>query len=97
MKFKGEGNTTVWDAQRDRALCQFEKGELETDDFRTCNILVKLGYECEGDFPEDPDKEIDEEFEALKARGQELKIKNWHTMKKENLIEAIVEAEKAVQ
>ena len=46
MKFYGNG--IVWDAERSKALCNFGKEkEFETEDKRTIDILVKLGYERE--------------------------------------------------
>jgi hypothetical protein len=99
MKFKGEGNTTVWDAQRDRELCRFEKGELETEDIYVIERLVDLGYEHDGVLPipgpETP--AIDEELVALRAKGKELKIKGAAQMGLEKLTQAIAEAEKGVE
>lgn len=94
MKFKGEGNTIVWDAQRERELCRFQSGQLETEDPRICEILVKLGYEHEGESPKQDDPianppEVDDELEALRLYAKELKVKNWHTMKREGLEKAI--------
>lgn len=50
MKFKSKDapNLMVWDAVSNRSLCQFEKGELETNDQRTIDILIGLGYENDG-------------------------------------------------
>lgn len=92
MKFKGPGNTVVWDKERERELCRFEKGQLETEDPRTCEILVKLGYEHDGELPK-PElvKEIDDELAALRAKGKEYGIKSAHSMKKETLQTAIDE------
>jgi len=46
VKFYGNG--IVWDAERSKALCNFGKEkEFETEDKRTIDILVKLGYERE--------------------------------------------------
>ena len=46
MKFFGNG--IVWDAEKERALCTFEKGEHETVDKRTADILIGLGFENDG-------------------------------------------------
>lgn len=101
MKFTGQGNQIVWDAQKGRELCRFTKGEFETEDPRTCKILIGLGYSYEGDAPlqawldespagppTDPPV-VDEELEKLRTQAKELKIRNWHTMKREGLEKAI--------
>lgn len=93
MKFKGLGNTIVWDRKQEKELCRFENGQFESEDPRTCEILANLGYEHTGDLPE-KEKVVDEALEALKVRAKELKINNWHTMKAETLTEKIIEAEK---
>ena len=57
MKFFGNG--VVWDAERSKALCRFDKsGELETDDKRICDKLVELGYKHDGEI-------IDVEYEKV--------------------------------
>lgn len=92
MKFKGTGSTIVWDPERGRELCRFNKGQFESEDPRICRLLVKLGYEYKGEFPEE-EKEIDEALIAMRARAKELKINNWHTMKAETLTEKIADEE----
>lgn len=42
MKFYGNG--TVWDAEKDRSLCRFNKGTLDTDDKYISDRLMDLGY-----------------------------------------------------
>jgi len=42
MKFYGNG--AVWDKERNRILCRFLSGSLETADTRTIAILQKMGY-----------------------------------------------------
>ena len=46
MKFYGVG--IVWNPQADKALCKFEKGELDTEDTEIISKLVNLGYAYEG-------------------------------------------------
>jgi hypothetical protein len=55
MKFQGCG--IVWDRERNKPLCRFVGGELETDDSRICTTLKALGYEGEGEQPEEPHSE----------------------------------------
>ena len=43
MKFQGNG--IVWDAERERTLCEFKGGKFETDDLITATILKDRGYE----------------------------------------------------
>jgi hypothetical protein len=93
MIFKGEGSVVVWDRERERELCRFDKGIFESNDPRTCAILVSLGYEGEGELP----VVEDDELIALRARAKELQVRNWHTMKKDSLVAAIAEAEKAAE
>lgn len=90
MKFKGEGNTIVWDPERQRELCRFKKGEYESEDPRICEALVKLGYDHDGELPK-PKGNVDPELEALRAKGKEYGIKSAHSMKKETLQAAIDE------
>ena len=62
MKFYGNG--IVWDAERSKALCNFGKEkEFETEDKRTIDILVKLGYEREEVENEEVENEEVEEVE----------------------------------
>lgn len=100
MLFKAKGDLTVWDAERDRELCRFDKGVLETGDPRTCRILIDLGYEYSGEVPgsekppekspaDNPEDDPDEELEKLRAQAKELKVRNWHTMSREGLEKAI--------
>lgn len=42
MKFYGNG--IVWNAQANRPLCRFEKGELVTEDENVIKTLAELGY-----------------------------------------------------
>jgi hypothetical protein len=67
MIFKGHG--VVWDAERSKVLCKFEKGELETEDKRTIDILVKLGYEHEG-VVDDGVQEGEEETEEVEIEDK---------------------------
>lgn len=103
MKFTGEGNTIVWDPERQRELCRFTKGSFETEDPRTCNLLVKLGYTYEGELPKqekpqaNPSTEDDEQLEQLRAQAKELRVRNWHTMKREGLEKAIAAVLEKVQ
>lgn len=47
MLFKGNG--IVWDGEKDKRLCAFNKASsLETEDPRVIKILKKLGYESSG-------------------------------------------------
>ena len=46
MIFKGNG--IVWDAEKGKVLCKFEKGELETEDTRIIKILTEMKYENDG-------------------------------------------------
>lgn len=49
MKFYSDDSPEliVWDKEKDKKLCQFEKGEFVTDDKRIINILAKY-YKHEG-------------------------------------------------
>ena len=42
MTFYGDG--IVWDCEKNKPLCKFENGELETADKRVVEILKGLGY-----------------------------------------------------
>lgn len=64
MKFKGTG--IVWDAARDRMLCDFGKaGSFEATDEETVQKLIGLGYESDApayvdvDIIEEPVKDVD--------------------------------------
>ena len=42
------GNGVVWDREREKPLCKFENGKIETDDIRAINILKeRYKYEAE--------------------------------------------------
>lgn len=45
MEFLGNG--IVWDKEKNKALCSFEKGKFETEDMRIIKILLSLGYKTE--------------------------------------------------
>lgn len=45
MKFYGTG--IVWNPDKEKALCQFVKGELDTEDAEIINKLIELGYKHE--------------------------------------------------
>ena len=42
MKFYGNG--IIWNAQANRPLCRFEKGEFTTEDEGAIKALMNLGY-----------------------------------------------------
>jgi hypothetical protein len=42
MKFYGNG--IIWDSVKNKALCNFEKGILETEDSYICDRLKELDY-----------------------------------------------------
>lgn len=45
MKFYGNG--LVWNPEENKTLCEFTKGELETDDESICSKLIARGYKHE--------------------------------------------------
>jgi hypothetical protein len=45
MKFYGNG--IVWDSTKNKELCKFDKGILETKDSYIINRLKELDYECD--------------------------------------------------
>jgi hypothetical protein len=69
MKFYGNG--AVWDKERNRILCRFLSGSLDTDDERIIGILTDLGYEYdepdESDQPE-PENAIEPSQEPAKPK-----------------------------
>jgi hypothetical protein len=101
MQFKGEGSTVVWDARADRELCRFAAGKLETEDIDICNKLIALGYEHEGELPDNELEELKADElkvkEDLKAKAKELKVKGWAKMSQERLAVAVAEAEDAAE
>jgi hypothetical protein len=48
MKFYGNG--IIWDAVKNKTLCKFEKGILETEDSYICNRLKELKYKNDEEF-----------------------------------------------
>lgn len=68
VKYKGSG--VVWDAERNRPLCRFDRGEYTATDPRTQTILDNLGYKGEDD--EVYDIEIIEE-EVMEESEEEIK------------------------
>jgi hypothetical protein len=90
MKFKGHG--IVWDGENNRPLCAFEKGELETEDKRTVEILKVRGYAF--------DEEVPKPLELLKVAdlkeiAKEKGIEGFEAMTKAKLLEAIKKADEA--
>ena len=67
MKFYGNG--TVWDKSKDKALCKFEKGILETTDKYISDKLIELKYRCEStidyEITDAEEEIIDEEVEEV--------------------------------
>lgn len=55
MIFKGNG--IIWDAEKDRALCNFQDGEFHTKDKRVMQLLQDYGLEYEY---ENGDEEVEE-------------------------------------
>ncbi len=48
MKFFGHG--IVWDAERNKVLCDFGKNrEIETEDVRVADLLASMGHASEGE------------------------------------------------
>ena len=67
MKFYGMGS--VWDAENNKCLCRFNKhGEFETEDERTINILISLGFKHD----EVKSEAIDVDFEEIIEESEEL-------------------------
>ncbi|WP_121605311.1 hypothetical protein [Virgibacillus sp. Bac332] len=60
MKFYGNG--LVWDKEKNAVLCRFTNGELETNELRVKQELVKLGYKYD---------EIDYEEEGIDSYTKE--------------------------
>lgn len=73
MKFYG--NTTVWDADNDCILCQFENGELETSDKRVIEKLLKGGYTCEPETKQEIIAELDRKGVKYDARKKKAELK----------------------
>lgn len=57
MKFYGNG--IIWDSLKNKALCKFDKGILETEDSYICDRLKELKYKHD---------EVKEEVEKPKAK-----------------------------
>lgn len=55
MKFYGHG--IVWDADKDKPLCEFKDGVFETKTKRTIDKLTALGYENDGATADTPPDE----------------------------------------
>ena len=98
MKFYGTG--IVWNPDKEKALCQFVKGEFDTEEQDIIEKLIELGYEhdevinttscgdVEPQFIDGLKQPPDEELKALaKAKG----IKGYAIMKRETLIEKLKE------
>jgi len=96
MKFYGNGS--VWDKERNKALCRFQDGEYETDDERTVNLLIKGGYKHDGRETEPRHEERQETekeptFPELRKQAKEAGIEGYGKMKKQELIEALREGD----
>jgi len=94
MKFYGTG--IVWNPDKEKALCQFVKGELDTEDKDIIEKLVELGYKHDEqpiERLEDPKPIEIEGFtdEELKAEAKSKGIKGYTLMKRETLIEKLKE------
>ena len=61
MKFYGNG--IVWNPSTNRQLCEFIKGELETNDKNVINQLIKRGYKYDGETKEE--KEFEKAMEEV--------------------------------
>jgi hypothetical protein len=100
MKFYGNG--VVWDKDNNRRLCKFTraakrgvKGTLETEDERTIKILIGLGYEHEGEMPEEPPEIPPKEpsLDELKEKAKELGITFAPNIGYDKLLERVRAAE----
>jgi hypothetical protein len=68
MKFYGNG--IVWDAERNRILCEFVNGEYTTNDEREIEILKAGEFESQIEIEEII--EVEPEKKPKKTRGQKL-------------------------
>ena len=68
--FKGYG--VVWDAEKDKPLVRFVKGEIEVNDPVIAAKLADMGYQYTGDLPEAP-KEPEETEETTEEKTEETK------------------------
>ena len=91
MKFYGNG--IVWDKEKNRALCQFEKGELETEDERIISILEALNYGQAVERHSERQAIEAESFADLRKQAKG-KVEGYIKMKKNELIEALKEVSK---
>ena len=91
MKFFGNG--VVWDAERSKALCRFDKsGELDTDDKRICDKLAELGYKHNGEIIEVEYEKVEEVVTVIEEEKVPVEdIKNYEAMTNREL-KAILEA-----
>jgi len=98
MKFSGNG--IVWNPEKGEKLAKFENGVFETDDKEVISKLKKRGYKKyvepdEEEIIEDQKKESEEipeksteppsEFELLRAKAKDQKIKDYKTKTKKEL------------
>ena len=51
-------NGIVWDAEANRPLAKFNKGQFETEDEAVATKLKELGYEVEGEFSKKDDSPL---------------------------------------
>jgi hypothetical protein len=100
MVFRGNG--VVWDKENNKRLCRFtpakkrgDKGLLETENIRTIKILIGLGYEHEGEMPEEPPEIPPKEpsLDELKEKAKELGITFAPNIGYDKLLERVRAAE----
>lgn len=107
MKFYGRG--IVWDAERNKPLCTFDRnGELEVSDERTCRLLVKHGYRHDDELPKPkqgpkgagtPPRSSgataeSDDLKELRARAKAAGIKGYGIMNAETLQRKLKEVSK---
>lgn len=92
MIFLSEGTRYVWDGQKNKMLCEFKRGQFETEDKYIIQRLIELGYQTENGLEvvidDAPEEIIDEELETLRQMAKEEGVerywlKNAETLKKE--------------
>jgi len=87
MKFYGHG--IVWNPVKNKALCKFINGELETTDSEVISNLLKLGYEHDGEVTEEKKSEEKNEkaltVAELKKIAKSKGIKGVDRMKRNEL------------
>ena len=69
MKFFGTGN--VWDTRKNKVLCEFVNGVIETKDPYTCSVLKDQGFKYEGKMEAELDEKT-QELNSLKTKITEL-------------------------